>query len=217
MHTLPKSTTRRRDFQDPDCWAGDAEDETLVCRVCRDGQERDRKGALRHEESKDHKENLKSWRRDKQSEKDAQQRAQAFAHQFAPQTVASQPDLLADMSQDVETIAFESVSRFLSGEAVIEFGSDSESESDEGTPELAGHIDAEEEFIPTEGRTRMREAVNRPLDTASPYFPWRDRREFTLDLITHLPRSVLSERQLDLLIWSMKYNGVDDVPSQNSD
>ncbi|KZV90434.1 hypothetical protein EXIGLDRAFT_649329, partial [Exidia glandulosa HHB12029] len=62
----------------------------------------------------------------------------------------------------------------------------------------------------------MREALNRPLDTANPYFPWRDRCDFTFDLLTHLPRSVLSERQLDLLIWSMKYNGVDNVPTVNT-
>ncbi|KZV80099.1 hypothetical protein EXIGLDRAFT_630831, partial [Exidia glandulosa HHB12029] len=32
----------------------------------------------------------------------------------------------------------------------------------------------------------------------------------------HLPRSVFSERQLDLLLWSMKYNGVDDLPTVNT-
>ncbi|KZV84575.1 hypothetical protein EXIGLDRAFT_842094 [Exidia glandulosa HHB12029] len=125
------------------------------------------------------------------------------------------------MSQDVETITLDSVSKFLSGDAVIEFDSDSDSDSDDETPELASDMGrddlmGDEEILPGIGRTRMREALNRPLDTANPYFPWRDRCDFTFDLLTHLPRSVLSERQLDLLIWSMKYNGVDNVPTVNT-
>lgn len=32
----------------------------------------------------------------------------------------------------------------------------------------------------------------------------------------HLPRSVFSQRQLDLFIWLLKVNSVDDVPSVKS-
>lgn len=32
----------------------------------------------------------------------------------------------------------------------------------------------------------------------------------------HLPRSVFSQRQLDLFLWLLKVNGVDDVPSVRS-
>lgn len=35
----------------------------------------------------------------------------------------------------------------------------------------------------------------------------------TLDILMHLPRSVFSHRQLDLFLWLLKVNGVDDVPS----
>lgn len=32
----------------------------------------------------------------------------------------------------------------------------------------------------------------------------------------HLPRSVFSQRQLDLFLWMLKVNGVDDVPTIKS-
>lgn len=35
----------------------------------------------------------------------------------------------------------------------------------------------------------------------------------TLDVLMHLPRSVFSHRQLELFIWLLKVNNVDDVPS----
>lgn len=38
----------------------------------------------------------------------------------------------------------------------------------------------------------------------------------TLDILMHLPRSVFSQRQLDLFLWLLKVNDVDDVPSVKS-
>lgn len=38
----------------------------------------------------------------------------------------------------------------------------------------------------------------------------------TLDILMHLPRSVLSHRQLDLFLWLLKVNDVDEVPSVKS-
>ncbi|KAJ7821505.1 hypothetical protein B0H13DRAFT_2241737 [Mycena leptocephala] len=38
----------------------------------------------------------------------------------------------------------------------------------------------------------------------------------TLDVLMHLPRSVFSHRQLELFIWLLKVNNVDDVPSVKS-
>ncbi|KAH9945634.1 hypothetical protein B0H21DRAFT_693918 [Amylocystis lapponica] len=45
------------------------------------------------------------------------------------------------------------------------------------------------------------------------WFPWHDKITCTLDILMHLPRSVFSQRQLDLFLWLLKVNGVDDVPS----
>jgi len=43
-----------------------------------------------------------------------------------------------------------------------------------------------------------------------------DRQTCTLDILMHLPRSVFSQRQLDLFLWLLKVNDVDDVPSVKS-
>ncbi|KAK0448235.1 hypothetical protein EV421DRAFT_1900873 [Armillaria borealis] len=60
------------------------------------------------------------------------------------------------------------------------------------------------------GRERMRTtgpAISRY------WYPWPDRITCTLNILMHLPRSVFSHRQLDLFLWLLKENGVDDVPT----
>ena len=42
------------------------------------------------------------------------------------------------------------------------------------------------------------------------------RQTCTLNILMHLPRSVFSQRQLDLFLWLLKVNDVDDVPSVKS-
>ncbi|KAI0355311.1 hypothetical protein OH77DRAFT_1424796, partial [Trametes cingulata] len=48
------------------------------------------------------------------------------------------------------------------------------------------------------------------------WFPWQDKISCTLDVLMHLPRSVFSQRQLDLFLWLLKINDVEDVPSVRS-
>ncbi|KAF9076936.1 hypothetical protein BDP27DRAFT_1209356 [Rhodocollybia butyracea] len=45
------------------------------------------------------------------------------------------------------------------------------------------------------------------------WFPWPNRTACTLDILMHLPRSVFSVRQLELFVWLLKINGVEDVTS----
>ncbi|CAK5270513.1 unnamed protein product [Mycena citricolor] len=45
------------------------------------------------------------------------------------------------------------------------------------------------------------------------WYPWDNRITCTLDVLMHLPRSVFSQRQLDLFLWLLKVNNVPDVPS----
>ncbi|KAJ3833982.1 hypothetical protein F5878DRAFT_545605, partial [Lentinula raphanica] len=45
------------------------------------------------------------------------------------------------------------------------------------------------------------------------WYPWSDRITCTLDILMHLPRSVFSQRQLDLFLWLLRVNGMSDVPS----
>ncbi|KIK49825.1 hypothetical protein GYMLUDRAFT_253531 [Collybiopsis luxurians FD-317 M1] len=49
--------------------------------------------------------------------------------------------------------------------------------------------------------------------TSQHWYPWQDRITCTLDILMHLPRSVFSQKQLDLFLWLLKVNGVSDVPS----
>ncbi|KAE9396390.1 hypothetical protein BT96DRAFT_824723, partial [Gymnopus androsaceus JB14] len=56
-------------------------------------------------------------------------------------------------------------------------------------------------------RTTDKEATSRQ------WYPWKDRITCTLDVLMHLPRSVFSQKQLDLFLWLLRVNGVSDVPS----
>ncbi|KAL1674996.1 hypothetical protein EV122DRAFT_219370 [Schizophyllum commune] len=53
-------------------------------------------------------------------------------------------------------------------------------------------------------------------ETSREWFPWNDRITCTLDILMHLPRSVFSQKQLDLFLWLLRINGVHDVPSVTS-
>ncbi|KIM65614.1 hypothetical protein SCLCIDRAFT_14846 [Scleroderma citrinum Foug A] len=45
------------------------------------------------------------------------------------------------------------------------------------------------------------------------WFPWPNKLSCTIDILMHLPRSVFSQRQVDLLTWILHINGVQNVPS----
>ncbi|KAK7464371.1 hypothetical protein VKT23_006538 [Stygiomarasmius scandens] len=66
---------------------------------------------------------------------------------------------------------------------------------------------------PTAKRAR-KSTSNVPVTTE--WFPWEDRVTCTLDILMHLPRSIFSSRQLDLFLWLLRVNGVQDVPSVKS-
>ncbi|KAJ3805860.1 hypothetical protein F5876DRAFT_81326 [Lentinula aff. lateritia] len=48
------------------------------------------------------------------------------------------------------------------------------------------------------------------------WFPWPNRTTCTLDILMHLPRSVFSVRQLELFLWLLRVNGVQDATSVKS-
>lgn len=45
------------------------------------------------------------------------------------------------------------------------------------------------------------------------WFPWPNKLSCTIDILMHLPRSVFSQHQVDLLTWILHINGVQNVPS----
>ncbi|TCD66625.1 hypothetical protein EIP91_001135 [Steccherinum ochraceum] len=52
-----------------------------------------------------------------------------------------------------------------------------------------------------------------PKAPSSDWYPWDDRVACSIDILMHLPRSVFSQRQLDIFLWVLNVNGVRDTPS----
>ncbi|KAI0670253.1 hypothetical protein C8Q78DRAFT_975449 [Trametes maxima] len=73
--------------------------------------------------------------------------------------------------------------------------------------------DGTDHTLPT--RKRGRELRN-DQERLRHWYPWYDKITCTLDVLMHLPRSVFSQRQLDLFLWLLKVNDVEDVPSVRS-
>ncbi|KAF8891836.1 hypothetical protein BD779DRAFT_1437618 [Infundibulicybe gibba] len=46
------------------------------------------------------------------------------------------------------------------------------------------------------------------------WYPWPNKLACTIDILLHLPRSVFSKRQLDIFLWLLMVNDVDDIPSK---
>ncbi|KAJ6462550.1 hypothetical protein C8R45DRAFT_841581 [Mycena sanguinolenta] len=68
-----------------------------------------------------------------------------------------------------------------------------------------------------EGQPRKRARATQDQQATNRFwYPWNDRITCTLDILMHLPRSAFSQRQLDLFLWLLKVNQVDDVPSVKS-
>ncbi|KAI0782792.1 hypothetical protein C8Q75DRAFT_795782 [Abortiporus biennis] len=61
------------------------------------------------------------------------------------------------------------------------------------------------------GRQRPRQSRNEETDRL--WYPWHDKETCVLDILRHLPRSIFSDKQMEVILWSMAILGVDDVPS----
>ncbi|KAG8919405.1 hypothetical protein FRC02_001686 [Tulasnella sp. 418] len=56
----------------------------------------------------------------------------------------------------------------------------------------------------------------RQMSSDQEWFPWMDKLSCTLDILMNIPRSVFSEKQLELIFWILRANGVNNVPSVSS-
>ncbi|KAF7965797.1 hypothetical protein HWV62_41769 [Athelia sp. TMB] len=91
--------------------------------------------------------------------------------------------------------------------------------SEEGDGECREPIISGHESTFSLGSEPPRKRAREMGDSTNPtfkWFPWHDKITCTLDILMHLPRSVFSQRQLDLFLWLLKVNNVDDVPSVRS-
>ncbi|KAH8103883.1 hypothetical protein BXZ70DRAFT_888343 [Cristinia sonorae] len=64
-------------------------------------------------------------------------------------------------------------------------------------------------------RKRMR-ITPEPAALSQEWFPWDNKLACTVDILMHLPRSVFSQRQLDIFLWVLNANGITDTPSVKS-
>ncbi|THH28853.1 hypothetical protein EUX98_g5331 [Antrodiella citrinella] len=64
-------------------------------------------------------------------------------------------------------------------------------------------------------RKRSR-SETRSNKTSTEWYPWPDKIACTIDILMNLPRSVFSQRQLDIFLWVLAANGIADTPSASS-
>ncbi|KAF9487548.1 hypothetical protein BDN71DRAFT_1404584, partial [Pleurotus eryngii] len=74
-------------------------------------------------------------------------------------------------------------------------------------------VDDNDDPESTGGSRKRSRQVNQDTAPSRHWYPWEDRITCTQDILMHLPRSVFSHRQLDLFLWLLKVNQVDDVLS----
>ncbi|RPD56808.1 hypothetical protein L226DRAFT_513548 [Lentinus tigrinus ALCF2SS1-7] len=67
----------------------------------------------------------------------------------------------------------------------------------------------EDEFDPLASGTRR--SRNAPADPE--WYPWPDKQTCVLDILRHLPRSLFSDHQMQIILWAMDVLGVDQRPS----
>ncbi|KAJ3967756.1 hypothetical protein EV361DRAFT_965326 [Lentinula raphanica] len=105
-------------------------------------------------------------------------------------------------------------------EQVAAINSDDDVEGYEGEEDVSSPSESEREDdnastsydeLPELPRKRARTSDKQAF--TAEWYPWSDRITCTLDILMHLPRSVFSQRQLDLFLWLLRVNGMSDVPS----
>ncbi|KAK7006328.1 hypothetical protein R3P38DRAFT_3366987 [Favolaschia claudopus] len=214
---------------------------TAICRICDDGRERALKNCSAHEKTSAHQSLLDHRTQQAASEPQIMDDAlrnllSAFTGNtvdpYPTQRVPS-PNLgiswnlamddteipLSAEEQGVAAIASAILHRY---DDLPASDDEFEERSEDGYPP-----DPSSEPSATEAPLRQDESIGGPPRkcprteedegaTARFWFPWRDRITCTLDILMHLPRSVFSQRQLDLFLWLLKVNEVDNVPSVKS-
>ncbi|CAK5277165.1 unnamed protein product [Mycena citricolor] len=84
---------------------------------------------------------------------------------------------------------------------------------DDESPSRTQNLDPQSDGLPPPPK-RPRGDHEHESEAARLYWhPWEDRITCTLDILMHLPRSVFSQRQLDLFLWLLKVNNIPYVPS----
>ncbi|KAI6137814.1 hypothetical protein BKA82DRAFT_4486738 [Pisolithus tinctorius] len=79
------------------------------------------------------------------------------------------------------------------------------------SPDVEGEEYCPEPLQPGATRSSQRAGDAAPANPA--WFPWPDKQTCILDILRHLPRSLFSDAQLQVILWGLAILGVDNVPS----
>ncbi|KAL0577207.1 hypothetical protein V5O48_004773 [Marasmius crinis-equi] len=99
---------------------------------------------------------------------------------------------------------------------IFEFGPDAVDSDDEECEVPEARLDEDPQDREPSEAIFMGQAPKKRRQDVDPYhtwFPWDSRLSCTLDILMHLPRSMFSTRQLDLFLWLLRINGIQNVPS----
>ncbi|KAJ3912042.1 hypothetical protein F5877DRAFT_85250 [Lentinula edodes] len=94
-----------------------------------------------------------------------------------------------------------------------------DSESDDSEPEIQEQDEVDVGVSDELGtllnfgapRPRRRQRTNNPA-----WFPWSDKETCILDVLRHLPRSLFSDAQMDIILWGIASFRVDNAPSTDT-
>ncbi|KAF8178467.1 hypothetical protein BJ912DRAFT_1045365 [Pholiota molesta] len=117
-------------------------------------------------------------------------------------------------SDELYQSIFQKTLDFLNNGDLSDFSQEERPDSPHTATESDGD-DFEHAMMEDEPRKRARLDA-RHATSSKDWYPWADRITCTLDILMHLPRSVFSRKQLDLFLWLLHVNKVDDVPTTKS-
>ncbi|KAF9233611.1 hypothetical protein BU15DRAFT_66415, partial [Melanogaster broomeanus] len=199
-----------------------------TCNACRDNKWRDQRGACRHEKQQSHKSNveylltrspslqpevtgplldlLKDLSQSHSSDAVDRPQTQPFTH-AAPFDQPPPPEAF-ELDWDAidhdelmpPSIGETSVATLAAGLADWLARNEQEYGADDDQPEplLQGAPRAPQRSVPVEDPN---------------WFPWPDKETCILDILRHLPRSLFSDAQMQVILWGVSVLGVDNIPS----
>ncbi|KAI6148028.1 hypothetical protein BKA82DRAFT_151609, partial [Pisolithus tinctorius] len=74
-------------------------------------------------------------------------------------------------------------------------------------------LDESVEPEPLQPGTARPSQCNNTMPPNPTWFPWPDKQTCILDILRHLPRSLFSDSQLQVILWGLSVLGVDNIPS----
>lgn len=207
------------------------------CLACKDDKWRDARAARRHEKTTRHQENIWCFLSPQRSPSSSPTRPDLSspllnlladlstpAHSAQCTSEAATPSDNHDHFQldwdaiDHDQLYFPSVhdeqltTMASSLAAWLADGEDSNFSDEDGSnsPDVQDEDFEPEPLQP--GATRLPQRIS-AAPSSPTWFPWPDKQTCILDILRHLPRSLFSDAQLQVILWGLSILGVDNIPS----